>query len=444
MNQSVALRERGRLSVLLSSILQHARKHPSWHEPDQRNLRTWRQLLLAILLRRSTRLLSLAQALLPERHAQTVKALAQSLSYFLTKSHTHVSDLSPVLLEASLRHVDGADLTRYKGHPLLVLDPTEYPKRSRKRGKRNRQMQHVGTVRNAKGKVSGTSAGYVDVWAGLALKGKHFLPLARRLFSSEHPSALSQNQVEEAVLQAALTTAHRLGLDPIMVADRGLGRKALLIRLEKQQQLMVIRIDADITVYHPSAPEGSELAALFARQPWLGEVVWDRGSYGKLRCQARVVRGEIRFSRSGRKDDVEKAVLTFLQLVPQDGTTDPLVLATNLPIRGRLDAQGVTHVYAQRWCIESGFETMKSWGLEKFMVRKWEAIERLLWCVAVAYALATLLLVDEQSARLRLQAMRVLRVWGAVGRQLTVGKVAEALGLDWVHHRRAWHQVWQI
>jgi hypothetical protein len=444
MTQSVALRERGRLSVLLSSILHQARSHPSWLEPDHRNLRTWRQLLLAILLQRSTRLLSLAQALLPERHAQTVKALAESLSYFLTKSKCKVADLSPLLLEATVRHIDGADFTRYKGHPLLVLDPTEYPKRSRKRGKRNRQMQYVGTVRNAKGKVSGTSAGYVDVWAGLALKGKHFLPLARRLFSSEHPSALSQNQVEEAVLEAALATTHRLGLDPIVVADRGVGRKALLIRLEQQHQLMALRIDADITVYHPTAREGMELAVLLARQPWLGEVVWDRGSYGKLRCQARLVRGEIHYSVSGRKDDVEKAVLTFLDVVPQDGTTDPLVLATNLPIGGRFDAQGVTHVYAQRWCIETGFETMKSWGLEQFMVRTWEAIERLVWCVALAYALATLALLDEELGRLRSQAQRVLRVWGAMGRQLTVGKVAEALSLDWRQHRRAWQQMWQL
>src|SRR4051794_6013912 len=273
MKQSVALRERGRIAGLLSSILRQARTDPSWHEPDHRNLRTWRQLLLAILLQRSTRLLSLAQALLPQRQATTVKALAQSLSYFLTTSQCNVADLSPLLLEAALRHLDGADLTRYKGHPLLVLDPTEYPKRSRKRGKRNRQMQYVGTVRNAKGKVSGTSAGYVDVWAGLALKGKHFLPLAHRLFSSEHPKALSQNHVEEAVLDAALAPPHRLGLDPIVVADRGVGRKALLIRLEQQHQPMVLRIDADITVHHPSAPQGMELAALLARQPGLGEVV---------------------------------------------------------------------------------------------------------------------------------------------------------------------------
>jgi hypothetical protein len=57
MKPSVALRERGRIPVLLSSLLQQARTQPAWLEPDHRNLRTWRQLLLAILLQRSTRLL---------------------------------------------------------------------------------------------------------------------------------------------------------------------------------------------------------------------------------------------------------------------------------------------------------------------------------------------------------------------------------------------------
>jgi len=68
------------------------------------------------------------------------------------------------------------------------------------------------------------------------------------------------------------------------------------------------------------------------------------------------------------------------------------VVATNLPVRTAAEAQKVVSIYAQRWAVESGFETMKGWGLEKFMVRQWEAIDRLVWLVGVAYALATLAL----------------------------------------------------
>lgn len=442
MQRSVALRERGRLAVLLNRILTQARRAKDWHEPDQRNLRTWRQLLLGILVQRSTRLLALAQALLPQRHAETAKGLAAALSYFLTTSKCPVATLTPLLLEAALREVDPADITRFQGKALLVLDPTEYPKRSRGKGKRGRHMQHIGRVRNAKGKASGTTAGYVDVWAGLVLNGKRFFPLARQLFSSRHPELGSQNQVEEAVLTAALAAARRVGLDPLVVADRGLGRKALLIKLAKQRQPFVIRIDADITAYHPTAPDGVELATLLAQQPWIGPVTWNRGSRGTLRCQARAVRAEIHYSCSGRKDDTERACLTFVELVPDDPDVGPLVVATTLAVKSRFDVHGVAYIYAQRWAIESAFETMKAWGLERFMIRTWTAIERLVWSVALAYALATLLLYAPACARLRAQLLRVLRAGAVVGRQLTVGKVAEGLGLDYRQHRRAWQQSW--
>jgi hypothetical protein len=442
MQRSVALRERGQLAVLLNRILHQARQSEEWHEPDQRNLRTWRQLVLGILVARTTRLLGLAQALLPQRQAATVKTLAIGLSSFLTKSKCPLETLTPALLEATLREVDPADMTRFRGKALLVLDPTEYPKRSRGTGKRKRHMQHIGRVRNAKGKASGTTTGYVDVWAGLVLKGKRFLPLARQLFSSQHPDLLSQNQVEETVLAAADMIAQRVGLETIVVADRGLGRKALLIKLAKEQHSFVIRLDPDITAYHRTAPDGLELAQLLAQQAWLGEVTWDRGSRGKLRCRARAVRAEIHYSCSGRKADTTAAVMTFVELVPDHPKLDPLVLATTLPVGGRFDVQGIAHVYAQRWSIESAFETMKSWGLEAFMVRAWVAIERVLWLVALAYALATLVLYDESCGRMRRQLERVLKVGGVVGRRLTVGKVAEGLGLDYRQHRRAWLRCW--
>jgi hypothetical protein len=34
--------------------------------------------------------------------------------------------------------------------------------------------------------------------------------------------------------------------------------------------------------------------------------------------------------------------------------------------------------------METAFETMKAWGLARFMVRSWQAIDRLRWLVAVA------------------------------------------------------------
>src|SRR5207248_1749395 len=156
MQRTVALRARGRLAALLNSILRAARRRGTWQEPDARNLRTWRQLVLGVLVQRSTRLLSLARAVLPARQASRVETAAA-------------------------------------GQP---KPPAAKP---------------------------ATTFGYVDVWAGLVLRGQPFLPLTRQLFSAAHPQLPSQPTVEDAVLERALALLRGLPLPCIAVGDRGLG-----------------------------------------------------------------------------------------------------------------------------------------------------------------------------------------------------------------------------
>ena len=475
---SVALRERGRLAALVSTVVHHARRQAGWREPDRRTSRTWRQFVLGLVVARSTRLVTVGQAVLGQRAARSVKAVAMALGYFLSVATFPAQPVSAQVLEAAARRLDPAHLATYRGKVVLALDPTEYPKRSRgggahgTAGKLGRHMEHVGRVRKptkgggrkgrarprrtapagaspgprdtgttAAAKVT-TTAGYVDVWAGLVLKGKHVLPLARALFSNRHPTLTSQNKVETAVLAAALTLLARLGWAAILVADRGFGRKELLVALAAQRQDFVIRVDADVTVFTAAHPAGALLEAALATQPVVGEVVWDRGQEGTLRCQARCVTATIRFSRTGRKDDYAAATLQFVELWPLDGVTDPLVLATTLPVDTLAAVKGVVRVYSWRWSIETAFETMKAWGLGRFMVRRWQAIDRLLWLVAVAYALLVVAARDGPLAILREQAIALLKRLAVLGRYLTVGKLAEAIGLDYQHHRRAWTTVW--
>lgn len=459
MQTTVALRERGRLAALLDRILQQARRGSGWRDPDARNLRTWRQFVLGVLVTRSTCLLRVGQALVGRRAGARVKGLALGLGYFLSTARIPLRPLSARVLEAAVRELEPERLVTYRGRPLVVLDPTEYPKRSRGRGTRGRQMQHAGRVRAAakgggrrrrragRAGRSGadrpaTTCGYVDVWAGLVVRGRQFLPLARHLFSNRHPRLKSQNQVEEAVLSQATGLLRRAGLDPIAVADRGLGRKELLVRLAARSQDFVIRIDADVTVRRPGTGDDVPLAPLLAAQPPLGEAVWNRGEGEPLRCAVRATAATFRFSRTGRKDDVRRAALTVVELAPLDGEHGPLVLATTLPAATLAEAKGVAWVYGQRWAIETGFETMKAWGLGAFMVRSWQAIDRLLWVVALAYALAVLALRAPALRPLRAQARALLRRQAVLGRRLTPGKLAEALGLDFARHRRAWASRW--
>src|SRR3970282_2989808 len=90
-----------------------------------------------------------------------------------------------------------------------------------------------------------TTWGYVDIWAGLVLKGKRFWPLARQLYSNNHPQIKSQNRVEEAVLWQALALLQRVGLSAIAVADRGLGRKGIVIRLAEKRTGLVLPVCGD-------------------------------------------------------------------------------------------------------------------------------------------------------------------------------------------------------
>jgi len=217
------------------------------------------------------------------------------------------------------------------------------------------------------------------------LRGKPFFPLARQLSSSQHPACTSQNAVEEAVLEQALGILRRVGLEAIVIGDRGVGRTEVIIRLARQEQGAVLRVDPDSTVYPADAPAGDGLllADALAHQPGPGEVEWDRGQQGRLRCRLRTRRAAIRFSRSGRKDDVQEATVTFVEAVPLDGQTASLVLATTLRVETRGQARAVVRLYAQRWVIEAGFETMHAWGQDRFMVRSWTAID-LSWLLIVS------------------------------------------------------------
>ena len=436
--ETVALRSRSRMAVLLNSLLQEARQHQGWREPDKRNVRTFKRLVLGVLVASSTRLLGLARTMAHVREASTIKSLAVGLGYFLSRSRFDASATGPPLLEAALKRLDPDRLVSYRGKVLLVIDPTEYPKRSRGQGKRGRGMQYAGRVRKKKG--LGTTRGYTDVWAGVVLKGKRFLPLARRLYSGTHPKDYMKNPLEEAVLDGALSVLRRLGMEAIVVGDSEFGRKQLLIRLAERDQPFVIRLTPDIN----ALTEGGEgkLEGLLGERPYWGEAIWDRGQEGELRCRVRALTATIRYSQSGRKDDYEEATLTFVQLVPTEGKLDPLVLATDLPVRTLAEARAVAKIYSLRWAVECGFETMKAWGLERFMVRSWVAIDRLLWVVAIAYALAVLALYHPVLRGLRRQAVRLLEREGAPGRRLTPGKLAEAIRLDHSRHRRAWASAW--
>src|SRR5437763_1961091 len=89
-----------------------------------------------------------------------------------------------------------------------------------------------------------------------------------------------------------------------------------------------------------SAPSAATSAAIassswrkaLAQQPWRGTVDWDPGAEGLLPCRLRTLRATIRFSRTGRTEDVQEALVNFVAAVPLEGRMESLVLATTLPV----------------------------------------------------------------------------------------------------------------
>ena len=150
MQMTVALRGRTRLAALLQQLEQEAGQREQGARCDRRNRQTWRQMILAVLVARSTRLVALGRVVAAQRRVSSVKAAAMALTYFLQTARVPVPALSTGLLEAAVGHLDPEHLVTYQGKVLLVLDPTEDEKRSRERGKCGQQMEHIGRVRRSK------------------------------------------------------------------------------------------------------------------------------------------------------------------------------------------------------------------------------------------------------------------------------------------------------
>jgi hypothetical protein len=142
-------------------------------------------------------------------------------------------------------------------------------------------------------------------------------------------------------------------------------------------------------------------------------------------------------------DDLKEAnpEVNLVILFPLVGAKEPLILATSLPVHELKEVREVVKIYEYRWAIETTFENMKrDLHLDEFMVRDWIAIERLLWAGAMAYTLLVVLYLDarEEGHRFLEEVMQLLRQRAVMGKQLTVGKLREAIALDHTDHHEEW------
>jgi hypothetical protein len=153
MYKSVALRGRAELATLLNSLLHKSAQWDGRKVPDPRNLRAWRQFVLGVIAKGSTRLITVAQAVAPWWKVTSTKSAAIALGCFLEKAQFPMRPFATRLAEAAVLTLGLGQLESYRSKVLLVIDPMEYAKRSRGKGKRGRGMQHIGRVRRAQAKA---------------------------------------------------------------------------------------------------------------------------------------------------------------------------------------------------------------------------------------------------------------------------------------------------
>ncbi len=396
--------------------------------PDRRTQETLRELTYAVIVQGTTRLNQLAKFLFPWHAAKTVHNVETALSTSLQKAKYAEAELLHAYACAAYDALPRQAFQTYRGKQILVFDPTTYEKRTRP-GKKGRSMEYPSKLKDVQ--YDRYPQGYVDVWAGSLLKGRTWLPLARGRFSAQHPEQLSQNQVKGQVLWDAIRCVPA-DTPVLAIGDWGLGRKGMFTWLHDHECDGLFRMRRDINVTYQG--RWRNILEVAQEVKSLGQATWREGS-------AKPIRGQVKlFQARLTEDDWDGPQVTFVVLWPE-GLADPLILGTTLGATTLQTARAIIRLYEARWVIETSFETLKgAFGLEKFMVRKWRATERLLNVVAMAFMLLLLLMQSSHKnvQRLLAQAVRVLKQMAAF-KELTLGKLREALALDWDENRESWY-----
>ncbi len=427
--RQAALHERGVLIKLLLGLTRPAIGRCD-REIDPRTVKKLNLMILAAIVAGSLRLNLMAQAV-PFGRAASVKNTENSLSWFLDKAQYPASIVFSRVRDQALAFIPSKTFHTYRGKKIVIVDPTPYCKRSRK-GKKEREMEFIGKVKDMKsGKVR---PGYLDIWAGVLLKGQLVLPLVRRLYSSAHPRQPSQNLVEESVIWQALAA---VAWQAILVADRGFRRKALLVKLLTRSVDFVIRLAVKVNVLHQE--QWQNILEVARALPPIGTVYWKEQKKHPIPCRAVAFRAQLRAEEDSLEEPNPEVNLVVLFAL----TTyiEPLILATSLPVKTLSQVQEVVNLYDYRWAIETTFENMKrDLHIDEFMVRHWQAIERLLWIGAMAYILLELWLIEarDRSRRLLADLMAFLRRCVIMGKKLSPGKLREAISLDFRDHFDLW------
>jgi len=256
----------------------------------------------------------------------------------------------------------------------LIIDMTDLAK------PRARRMKYLARVRD--GSEDKLVNGYWCIEAYAHLKHKRVLPLALDAYSIEDPAVGSENLEIARVIKAI----HRdLNGNGVWVADRGFDRSELYETWFSLKSHFVVRQRADRTIV---TPKGVRLIL--------------RDYVERLRQQRMYAGGSTDIIYHPLKLPDHNQSL-YVVASWRQGEDEPLIVLTTLMAETIEQARQILDYYSQRWLCEEAGQFLKGRvGLERFRVRRYEAIQNLVLLALLAMGFLTWILLRSRDLVKRL------------------------------------------
>lgn len=246
----------------------------------------------------------------------------------------------------------------------IVIDLTDLAK------PRAKKMKYLAYVRD--GSEHRLVSGYWCVEVYAHLKKKRILPLALDVFSIDDPSVGSQNlQIERTIN----TVNEAISGHGIWIADRGFDGLNMYETWFSANCHFVVRQRGDRCVITSNG------VCIVERD--LVERLRQKRSRANLPC-------DVVFSKVHLPDN-RKTLYLVASWLP--GLDEPLILLTTMVVENLEQAKQMVWYYKQRWACEEASRFLKGRvGLERFRIRRYEAIQRLVILAMFAMGFLTWIL----------------------------------------------------
>jgi hypothetical protein len=229
------------------------------------------------------------------------------------------------------------------------------------------RMKYLAMVRD--GSEDKLVAGYWCVEAYAYLKGKRILPLAMDVFSVEDPAAAGHNIQIERTVKAVNETLNGKG---VWVADRGFDGLNCYETWFANNCNFVVRQRGDrcvVTANDVYIIEKNLAEHMRANNPGC-DIVW----------------AKVHLPNNSKP--------LYLVASWRRGNDEPFILMTTLVVENIQQAKQVLWYYSRRWVCEEAGRFLKSRvGLERFRIRRYEAIQRLVILAMFAMGFLTWLMI---------------------------------------------------